>query len=64
MSTNRSGRFFEWLDTRYGLRPLVEFLRHKEVPRGGHSLFWYYLGGTTLFFFTVQIGRASCRERV
>jgi cytochrome b6 len=25
------------------------------VPVGAHSMVWYYLGGTTLFFFTVQV---------
>jgi cytochrome b6 len=52
-SGNRS--LFEWIDTRYGVSPLIEFLRHKEVPVGVHPMFWYYLGGTTLFFFAVQI---------
>jgi cytochrome b6 len=46
---------FRWLDERYGLSGLVEFLKHKEVPLGAHSMVWYYLGGTTLFFFGVQI---------
>lgn len=44
-----------WLDRRYQVTPLIEFLRHKEVPIGRHSLAWYYLGGTTLFFFIVQV---------
>ena len=39
---------FGWIDTRYGVSPLIEFLRHKEVPVGAHPMFWYYLGGTTL----------------
>jgi cytochrome b6 len=46
---------FRWLDDRYGVSPLIEFLRKKEVPVGVHPMFWYYLGGTTLFFFAVQI---------
>jgi cytochrome b6 len=46
---------FHWFDTRYGVSPLIEFLRKKEVPIGAHPMFWYYLGGTTLFFFAVQI---------
>jgi len=50
---------FGWLDRRYQLGPAVEFLRHKEVPVGAHSLFWYYLGGLTLFFFTVQIATGA-----
>ncbi len=44
-----------WIDRRYQITPLIEFLRHKEVPRGPHSMVWYYLGGTTMFFFVVQI---------
>ncbi len=46
---------YRWLDERYGLTPLVEFMRHKEVPIGVHSMVWYFLGGATLFFFMVQI---------
>ncbi len=48
-------KLFGWLDARYGLTPLVEFLRHKEVPLGAHSVVWYFFGGTTLFFFVVQV---------
>ncbi len=50
-----SQRAFGWLDERFGVNKLVEWARHKEVPVGGHSMVWYYLGGTTLFFFSVQI---------
>ncbi len=56
MSGENWGRtLFDWADQRYGIRSLVEFIRHKEVPIGHHSMVWYFLGGTTLFFFTVQI---------
>jgi hypothetical protein len=48
-------RLFRWVDERYGISSLIEFFQHKEVPIGAHSMVWYYLGGTTLFFFTVQI---------
>ena len=44
-----------WLDRRYQLTPLVEFLGHKEVPIGSHWMGWYYLGGITMFFFVVQV---------
>jgi cytochrome b6 len=44
-----------WLDERFGVSKLIAWAQHKEVPVGGHSMVWYYLGGTTLFFFTVQI---------
>jgi cytochrome b6 len=50
---------YRWLDKRYSLAPLVDFVRHKEVPVGVHSMFWYYLGGLTLFFFTVQIASGA-----
>ncbi len=50
---------FGWLDERYGLTPLVEFMRHKEVPVGAHSMVWYYLGGATLFFFMIQVATGA-----
>ncbi len=53
------GGVFGWLDRRYGLTPLVEFMKHKEVPVGVHSMFWYYLGGATLFFFMMQVCTGS-----
>ena len=50
-----SERLLGWLDKRYQITPLIEFLRHKEVPIGSHSMVWYYLGGMTMFFFMVQV---------
>jgi len=56
MNGQRSGGGLRgWLERRYQLTPLLEFLRHKQVPLGPHSLAWYYLGGVTLFFFCVQV---------
>lgn len=52
-STKRG--LYGWLDRRFGIAPVVDFLKHKEVPRGSHSILWYYLGGLTLFFFAVQV---------
>ncbi len=46
---------WSWLDERFGLADLLAFARHKQVPVGAHSMVWYFLGGVTLFFFTVQI---------
>jgi cytochrome b6 len=46
---------FEWIDRRFGISPLIEYMKHKEVPVGAHSMIWYYLGGLTLFFFSVQV---------
>jgi cytochrome b6 len=51
----RSNPLWRWLDERFDLAGLMAFVRHKEVPVGSHSLVWYFLGGVTLFFFTVQI---------
>ena len=49
------GSLWRWLDERFDLAAVERFARHKEVPVGEHSLFWYFLGGLTLFFFVVQI---------
>lgn len=54
-SADTRGSLLRWLDERYQLIPLVEYMRHKEVPVGAHPMVWYYLGGATLFFFLVQI---------
>ncbi len=42
-----------WLDERYDLGPIKEFIDHKKVPQHRGSL-WYYMGGVTLFLFSVQ----------
>ena len=55
VGTSVGERVFDWLDGRLGVSKLVDVMKHKEVPVGEHSMLWYYLGGTTLFFFTVQI---------
>ncbi len=45
---------YRWLDERLDISAVVEFLRHKEVPR--HRYSWaYYFGGLTLFFLVVQV---------
>ena len=44
-----------WLDRRFQLTPLLDFLAHKQVPLGTHWMGWYYLGGITMFFFIVQV---------
>jgi cytochrome b6 len=43
-----------WLDARIGLTELGKIARKKEIPIHRHSI-WYYLGGMTLFLFTVQV---------
>lgn len=54
-AARRRGALWTWLDERFDLAAIERFARHKEVPVGHHSLFWYFLGGLTLFFFVVQI---------
>ncbi len=39
---------------RYSLEHFAPILKEKQVPLHKHS-YWYYLGGTTLFFILVQI---------
>jgi cytochrome b6 len=47
-------RFRVWLDQRVGLAGLETLAREKEIPLHRHT-FWYYIGGMTLFLFTVQV---------
>lgn len=47
-------KFYKWLDERFHLTPLIEFMRHKQVPVHKHSI-WYYMGGVTLFLFIIQV---------
>jgi cytochrome b6 len=54
-TAQREKGIYAWIDRRYGITPLIDFLKHKEVPIGGHSMVWYYLGGITLFFFVIQL---------
>ena len=51
----KSGGLRGWLDRRYQLSTLIDFLSHKQVPLGSHWMGWYYLGGITMFFFVVQV---------
>ena len=43
-----------WLDERTGLSALGAVARKKTVPLHRHTA-WYYLGGMTLFLFSVQV---------
>lgn len=53
--SEKRGGLLGWIDRRYQVTPLFDFLRHKEVPLGAHWMGWYYLGGVTMFFFIVQV---------
>ena len=44
----------QWFDERLGLSDAIAFLRHKTVPLGGHTV-WYYFGGVSLFLFGIQV---------
>ncbi|MFH1742680.1 MAG: cytochrome bc complex cytochrome b subunit [bacterium] len=47
-------RVVQWLDSRYGILELLDYLRHKNVPLHRASV-WYYFGGVSLFLFVVQV---------
>ena len=50
----RLGEAEVWLDERVGLSDAGRIARKKEVPLHRHTV-WYYLGGMTLFLFTIQV---------
>ena len=54
MLNNTINKLYSWLDKRFNLSPLIEFMRHKQVPIHRGSV-WYYMGGVTLFLFIVQL---------
>ena len=54
LKTGLSARAYAWLDQRFKISALVDYMGHKVVPVHGHSIF-YYLGGITLFLFIVQV---------
>jgi cytochrome b6 len=47
-------RVYAWLDERFHVTPLIEFMRHKQVPVHRHTV-WYYMGGVSLFLFFIQV---------
>jgi len=47
-------RAYAWIDERFHITPLVEFLSHKYVPVHRHTI-WYYMGGVSLFLFIIQV---------
>ncbi|MDH3217006.1 MAG: cytochrome bc complex cytochrome b subunit [Candidatus Krumholzibacteria bacterium] len=51
---NMAKRTYSWLDERFHISPLIEFMRHKYVPVHRHTV-WYYMGGVALFLFIVQV---------
>ncbi len=51
---SRRDRVWRWLDERVGLGTIEQMIRHKQVPVHRYTI-WYYLGGMTLFLFTIQV---------
>ena len=54
MFKETGNKIFDWLDDRFNISPLIEFMKHKKVPVHRHSI-WYYMGGVTLFLFAVRV---------
>ena len=48
-------RVLSWLEERTGVSALLDLAKHKQVPLHRHTI-WYYLGGMTLFLFSLQVG--------
>ena len=46
-------RITGWIEERFDLSPLRNFVAKKKVPSHRHSI-WYYFGGMALFLFMVQ----------
>ena len=47
-------RLFSWIDERFHVSPLIDFMKHKSVPLHRGTI-WYYMGGVALFLFLVQV---------
>jgi cytochrome b6 len=47
-------RVFGWVDERFKIARLIDYMSHKQVPVHRHTI-WYYIGGVSLFLFIVQV---------
>jgi cytochrome b6 len=47
-------KIYNWIDDRFQISPLIDFMSKKKVPVHHHTI-WYYMGGVTLFLFIVQL---------
>jgi len=43
-----------WLDDRLGIQVVMDFLKHKPIPRNRHTP-WMYTGSLVLVFFGIQV---------
>jgi len=50
----RESRLVQWFDERLGISAFIAFLKHKTVPVGSTTV-WYYFGGVSLFLFGIQV---------
>jgi len=49
-----TGKFWDWLNSRYKIEKLLYFSKEKHVPLHDGT-YWYYFGGIALFLFGVQV---------
>lgn len=54
MFGNMGKKLYTQLDERFNITPLIEFMKHKQVPVHRQSV-WYYMGGVALFLFIIQV---------
>lgn len=54
MLKNFGLKIYSSLDERFNLTPLIDFMKHKQVPVHRQSV-WYYMGGVALFLFIIQV---------
>ncbi|MGA2298509.1 MAG: cytochrome bc complex cytochrome b subunit [FCB group bacterium] len=56
MGTNKNikNKVFDWIDDRYHITDLINYMKKKSVPKFRQTI-WYYFGGITLLFFIVQV---------
>ena len=54
MASFRDNKIMQWLDERYAVSGLVDYMGKKTVPLYRYS-FLYYFGGISLFLFIVQV---------
>jgi cytochrome b6 len=43
-----------WVDDRFGISAIMDFLKKKPVPQTRHSI-WFYTGSSILLFFAIQV---------
>ena len=54
MRKNTTKELYAWLDDRFKIAPLMDYMKHKQVPVHRQSI-WYYMGGVALFLFIIQV---------